>query len=109
MDRYQSVLGFSSNVSNRVFDEFVEYQLLDHDDVPQSLWETAKERIEGSDESVFGRMDVLWGYLGSVKTGDECELKFQHLSRIAKLVLTLSHSSAAEERIFSLVRLNKIP
>ena len=64
--------------------------------------------MEGSN-SVFVRMDVLWSYLGSVKTGDGCELKFQHLSRIAKLVLTLPHSSAAEERVFSLVCLNKTP
>ena len=81
MDRYQIVLGFSSNISDRVFDEFVEYQLLDHDDIPQSLWEMAEERMKGSD-SIFVRMDVLWGYLGLVKTGDGCELKFQHLPRM---------------------------
>ena len=58
-----------------VFDEFVENQLLDHNDIPQSLWEMAEEKMEDSN-SVFVRMDVLWGYLGSVKTGDGCELKF---------------------------------
>lgn len=99
---------FFASVSDLVFDEFVEYQLLDHSDIQQSIWETASEKMEGSD-GVFLRMDALWGYLGSVKTGDGCNLKFKHLSRVAKLVLTLPHSSAAEERVFSLVRLNKTP
>ena len=63
-----------TSVTN-VFDEFVENQLLDHNDIPQSLWEMAEEKMEDSN-SVFVRMDVLWGYLGSVKTGDGCELKF---------------------------------
>ena len=72
MDCYRSVLGFSSDTSDRVFDEFVEDQLFDHNDIPKSLWETAKKRIEGSDESIFVRMDAIWGYLGSVKP---CSLK----------------------------------
>ena len=61
------------------------------------------------------RMDVLWGYLGSMKTGDGCNLKFQNLSRItklsriAKLVLTLPHSSATKERVFSLAQQNAVP
>ena len=107
MDRYQVALRFTANVSDMVFDEFVEYQLLDRGDSPQSVWDTASEELEGG--GVFVRMDVLWGFLGSMKTGDGCNLKFQNLSRIAKLVLTLPHSSAAEERVFSLVRLNKTP
>ena len=28
------------------------------------------ERMKGSDDSIFVRADVIWGYLGSVKTGD---------------------------------------
>ena len=62
MDHYQIVLGFSSNVSDRVFDEFVEYQLLDHDDIPQSLWEMAEERMKGSD-SVFVREWMSFGVI----------------------------------------------
>ena len=44
-----------------------------------------------------------------MKTGDSCNLRFFHLSAIARLVLTLPHSNAGEERVFSLVRLNKTP
>ena len=44
-----------------------------------------------------------------MKTGDNCNLRFPCLSAIAGLVLTLPHSNAGEERVFSLVRLNKTP
>ena len=56
MDPYQSALGFSSNVSDRAFNEFVKYQVLDNNDIPQSLWELAKETVKGSDDSIFARI-----------------------------------------------------
>lgn len=54
-------------------------------------------------------MDVVWGFLSTMKTGDGCILKFPHLSRLAKLVLTLPHSNAGEERVFIMIKLNKTP
>lgn len=42
-----------------------------------------------------------------MKSVDGCQLRFANLSRIALLVLVLPHSNAGEERIFSLIRLNK--
>ena len=52
----KSTLGFSSNVSDRAFNEFVEYQLLDNNDIAQSLWKLAKETAEGSDDSIIARI-----------------------------------------------------
>ena len=37
------------------------------------------------------------------------QLRFQRLVRVAKLVLTMPHSNAAEERVFSMIRKNKTP
>ena len=54
-------------------------------------------------------MDVIWVFLSTKETGDGCKLKFSNLSKVAKLVLTLPHLNAGEERVFSLVRLNKTP
>lgn len=76
---------------------------MEKEDIPSSIWDLATV----SENSV--RMDVIWGFLSSLRTGDGCSYKFPHLSRIAKLVLTLPHSNAGEERVFSLVRLNKTP
>jgi len=41
-----------------------------------------------------------------MKNGDGTK-RFPRLSAIAKLVLTLSHSNAEEERLFSMVKRNK--
>jgi hypothetical protein len=36
-------------------------------------------------------------------------LRFERLARVAKLVLTLPHSNADEERGFSFIKMNKTP
>ena len=80
------------------------------DDIPTCIWNSATGKLEGdSGEEPFVRMDVIWGFISTIKTGDGCKMKFSLLSRVAKLVLTLPHSNAGEERVFSLVRLNKTP
>ena len=52
------------------------------------------------------RMDVIWGHLSEDKAS--CGIKrFSKLSIAALLVLTLPHSNADEERVFSLIKKNK--
>ena len=51
-------------------------------------------------------MDIVWHYIASMKMPDSA-LRFPRLSRIALLVLTIPHSNAEEERLFSMVRKNK--
>ena len=43
-------------------------------------------------------MDVIWGYL---------QERFPNLSDIALTVLTVPHSNAGDERVFSMVKKNK--
>ena len=57
--------------------------------------------------SVQYRMDVLWEYLASLKDPVTKQPRFQLLAEVAQLVLTLPHSNADEERVFSLIRQNK--
>lgn len=114
MRRYERAIAFDETMMDKVFDEFVAYQLLTEEDIPQSIWESATEKLEdaevdSSEDLAFVRMDVVWGFLSTLKTGDGCTLKFPHLSRLAKLVLTLPHSNAGEERVFSMIKLNKTP
>ena len=58
-------------------------------------------------KEAFPRIDVIWAFLTKMKSADGCRQRFANLARIAQLVLVLPHSNAGEERIFSLVRLNK--
>ena len=48
-------------------------------------------------------MDILWAFLDNSTN----HLRFSYLSKIAKLVLTIPHSNADEERVFNLIRCNK--
>ena len=85
----------------KVGEDFVDYQLLKEEDIPQLIWE--KARVESNQEDVdehYYRMDVIWHYLSTVKSADG-RPRFKRLSRIAMLVLTISHSNADEERVFS--------
>ena len=112
MEHYSNVLALSPTENDIVFDEFVAYKLLEHKDIPQCVWDAATEQVQDDElqeVKVFVRMDVIWAYIGTMKNDDGCSLKFQHLPKIAKLVLTLPHSNASEERVFSLIRLNKTP
>ena len=50
---------------------------------------------------------MLWAYLGSMTDQVTGQPSFSLLANVAKLVLTLPHSNADEERVFSLIRQNK--
>ena len=96
---------FSSHSElTQLAEEFVDYQLLREEDIPQRVWDKAK--VEDGDKHY--RMDVLWHYFSTLKSGDGRQ-RFKRLSNIAMLVLTIPHSNADEERVFSMVRKNKTP
>ena len=48
----------------------------------------------------------FWHYLANLKAVDG-SYRFRRISKVAKLVLIIPHSTAEEERIFSMVRKNK--
>lgn len=93
-----------------VQEEFVEYQLLDDNAIPEATWAEAQVMLESDEEekesSSNFRMDVIWGYFSSLKLSNGT-YKFGRLSKVAKTVLVLPHSNAGEERVFSMIRKNK--
>ena len=109
--RYTDLLKFNPEEVNTLHDEFVEYQLMEKTDIPPAVWKAARDREEtddnGEEKEPFARMDVLWAFLSKKKSPDGCQMRFANLAKLAQLVLVLPHSNASEERLFSLVRLNK--
>ena len=55
------------------------------------------------------RVDILWGYLKNVKKPGTNTFEYDQLFRVAEVVMSIRHSNAGEERIFSLVSKNKTP
>ena len=90
---------------NQLEEEFLQYQLLDKKDIPDSVWKSALTSQQDNEVSQY-RIDTLWAYLKTVKYPDGL-LKFEKIARVACVVLTLPHSNAEEERVFSLVTKNK--
>ena len=94
----------SPNESEQLLEEFTEYQLLHHNEIPAKVWQDATV-VDG--EKTYHRMDVLWYYLSSLQSSVDNTYRFARLSKVAKLILILPHSNAQEERLFSMVRKNK--
>lgn len=80
------------------------YQLLGSEDIPKSVKESAGLTVDDP-----YRVDVLWGYLRDLKTPGTTTNKFHLLFKVAEVVMTIPHSNAGEERIFSQINKNKRP
>ena len=52
-------------------------------------------------------MDKIWAHIASLKSPVTHKKKFEKVSKVAHLILILPHSNANEERVFSIVGLNK--
>ena len=102
--RYPKLLAYSSAAElSQLEDEFLRYQLLEESDIPEHVWESALV-VDG--ETWFHRMDMIWTYLKNKRDPDGT-FSFEKLAQVALLVLTLPHSNAEEERVFSMVTKNK--
>ena len=82
-------------------EEFTAYQEVD---IPKDIWDKATVKVD--EEKTYYRMDVVWNHLSSMRAADNSFL-FPRLAEVAKLVLTIPHSNAQEERLFSMVQKNK--
>ena len=60
----------AASAVNKLSEEFLDYQLIDDAEIPDSVWAEATVKVEkNADTDVkkeFYRVDVLWGYLGKL-------------------------------------------
>ena len=82
-------------------EQFSDYQLLPDDEIPDSVKEDA-----GVEKERPHRVDVLWGYLRTVKKPGTNAPAFDLLFEVVQLVMTIPHSNTGEECIFSLINKN---
>lgn len=110
VDRFQSYLNFSPTDMNMLESEFALYQCLQLNEISTQAKEEATIRLASVDgnELPVHRLDILWHYIDRefLVAGTQ-RGKFHNLVRLAKLILTLPHSNADEERVFSRIGKNK--
>ena len=87
-------------------EEFVDYQTLPDREIRDDVWKEGSIK-DGSTCTIYFRPDILWAFLSTMKCSITDQLQFKHSSRVAILVLTLPHSNADEERVFSFIKQNK--
>lgn len=81
--------------------EVHDFATMDKEELPKSVRELANANEGGSRL----RPDIVWGHLQELTTLDGHK-RFPRLSKIAMLVLTIPHSNAGEERVFSMIKKN---
>ena len=98
--RFPKLLPFTEPaVSVHLSEEMVRYNLLEEDDLQKELWQSCRQ------DGIL-LLDHFWHCLGKHCLADGT-LQFDLLAKVALLVLTIPHSNAAEERVFSMVSKNK--
>ena len=88
-----------------LLEEFTSYQLLEREDIPELVWESAVVVDDG--EARHYQMNLIWNHKSNIRSSDGT-LKFGRLSKVALLVLPIPHSNAEEDRVVSLITKNKI-
>ena len=101
-DRYPNLLLFEEpSEFDSLTEEFNEYQLLRDSDIPDHVMESCK-----TDRGDL-KLDSLWSFIRQMKDHAENALLFPRLWKVVRFILTIPHSNAGEERVFSIVRKNK--
>ena len=94
--RYPKLLNFTNIELDKLNEEFLDYQALSKDGIPQTVWDNAicYEVGEGDQKKTYHRMDAIWSYLVKMKIPGMDIYRFSKLGRVAKVVLTIPHSNA---------------
>lgn len=106
IERYPKLLNVKDRELDKVCEEFLDYQAMSRDEIPKDIWDDAVcyEDSTGSTKVTHHRMDRIWSHISQIKLPGLDSARFAHLSPIAKLALTIPHSNAAEERVYSVIR-----
>ena len=94
VEKYNGVINFSHTEIDSLQSEFLDYQMLSDSFLPEDV---------GKDGF---KLDSIWAFLARAKHADGQEW-FSLLSKVARLVATIPHSNAGEERTFSMIRKNR--
>ena len=100
--RYSTL--FENVDMDKLNDEFLSYQTMGDDDIPLDVRDSV-----GLTSEVYPRVDLIWNFLREKRLPGSITREFGILSKVANAVLTIHHSDAGEERIFSLINKNKTP
>ena len=102
--RYRNLLPFTSAKDLEDLTQEVYYFVaMGEEELPKSVRELAKDE-EGSSRL---RPNIVWGHYDMQEmTNPDASNCSPRLSKIALLVVTITHSNAGDERVFSMIKKN---
>ena len=101
IERYPKLLKFSVRELDKVSEEFLDYQAMSKEEIPQYVWDDAAcyevDEATNTNKAKYFRMDRIWSHISQMKLPGLDTARFSCISLVAKLVLTIPHSNAGEE------------
>ena len=95
---------FATQQLNEFEQEFLLLQSITLDDLPNDILQEAAIRADTDVNNITYRIDVLWYYLSKENIPRTNKSKFDNLIKLAKVILSIIHSNAEEESVFSRIR-----
>ena len=87
---------------DKLHSQFLNYQALSEDDLPEVIRD-----IIVSNEYGNCPVDILWDFIRDVKVPGTNSFQYDLLLKVTEVIMTITHSNAAEERKFSMINKNK--
>ena len=110
LDRFGEIEMIQNTDMDQLYDEFCDYRSLHDDNIPEEAWNQAKV-IDGKDadekEIYHYRIDILWWHFSMLTIPGTNVKRFQHLMKVAEVVLVIPHSNAELESLLSVVKKSK--
>ena len=105
IDQYSKLLPFNGIELDHISVEFLDYQGMSKDEIPKDIWDEAicDEQDDGCNKVTYHRVDRIWSYLGEMKLPGMNTARFLRIAKVANVILTISHSNAGEELVFSVI------
>ena len=94
-----SNIGSSHVEMDELQQEFHDFKLLGETEIPKSP-------LNEKYPNMADRIDIVWNRIGEMISADGTK-RLKRLFPISKLIISLPHSNAEEERLFYMVKQNK--
>ena len=99
VDRFPTLKNIQKD---KLHSQFLNYQALSEDDLPEVIRD-----IIVSNEYGNCPVDILWDFIRDVKVPGTNSFQYDLLLKVTEVIMTITHSNAAEERKFSMINKNK--
>ena len=105
--KFANVLGLDEEILELLYEQFHEYRKINDAELPDEAYEEAFFSGTSDGHKKEYSVDMMRYYLQKMRSPVGSNYRFKLLFEFARFVLTIPHSNAVIEKLFSLVNKNK--